>query len=462
MQPWSNLKCEPSVAWNASPKEKAYVTSGKFDENAVTITLANEVKELVADFEYASANGLRADLWYFKVKKATAETRPLGTSKMKRLVTRGKEPKKLARRRGPRSLVARGDGVGEEWKLLVGYHCAPEADTCLYDLYINEDESWTGLGLPCQLHVKRMGDYEINRTPWAGVKCDPLGDNQVYLIDGKFETDGHNMVISVANKERRLVADFGFDAGQVGGMKMRAWGHWGSETQAKTRSMEPDTKRLRRREEEEATSDYALWYLNGGIFRRCEGNTCDYHTYIYRPEDGDEGEPLQKRCSFTVTATGDNAAIDEPFNAVSCDEPDAQEYLIWGSGPVLEEEVASGLVLKIFLADQVQGWIAVFGAYPEHMYADTTYSEYSPSGYAIPWGGETSEGEAPAEGEAPPAEGEVPAEVEVPAEDETPPEGEAEWTEGTAEGTSEASPAKRAAKRDSEAENKSEWRLHDV
>lgn len=47
----------------------------------------------------------------------------------------------------------------------------------------------------------------------------------MYLIDGKFETDGCGMVIRVANMERQLVANFGFNAEQVGGMKMRAWGH---------------------------------------------------------------------------------------------------------------------------------------------------------------------------------------------------------------------------------------------
>ena len=310
--PWSSLKCKPNRESTATPEQKAYVTTGTFDGNAVTITLSNEVSGLVADFTYPSAKGLQADLWYFKVNKVTSETRPLEAPKAKKLATMGDDPEGLARRRGTRSLEVRGDGVGEE---------------------------------------------------------------------------------------------------------------------------------------NEATSGHQKWQLNGGLSRSCDGNTCTYRTWIARPND--VGVLDHKRCTFTVTATEDNAAIDEPFNKVRCDEPDAQEYLIWGSPPVLEGEIASGLVLKIFLADNVQGWIVVFAVYPDAMYTGTDYSNSGPYGTAIPWGGDTSN--------IPPAEGEVPAEGDAPAEAETLPEG----TEGTVEGTPEA-PAKRAAKRDSEAGNKPEWRLHYV
>lgn len=439
-QPWSDVKCKVSVPSTATPEQLAYVTAGTFDGNSVTITLSNEVTGLVADFTYASASALQKNFWYPKEWKVTSETRPIDAPKTKRLVAGG----------DTKSPAVRRSDDAHTWTVHARTMCLGGRFICLYHLTIHDGEDSTS----CFVNIDDAPYPGADRHPWSGLACEmPLPEkaspeDNAWMTDGQFNSDASILTITLANELKGLVADLEFSPGEMRGYYGPGFvPHGGADATAETRPLEaPKTKRLlisgkeskrlaRLRRREEATSEHQTWYLSGGVFRNCEGNTCEYQTWIFRPND--VGEGTQKRCTFNVTATGDNAAIDEPFNAVRCSEPDAQEYLVWGAGPVLDGEAASGLVLKIFLADEVEGWIAVFAVYPDAMYTGRNYSDNPPSGTAIPWGGDTSN--------IPPTEG------VVTAEGETPPEG-----------APDSSTAKRAAKRGSEAENKPEWRLHDV
>lgn len=144
----------------------------------MTLTVANKVKGLVADFEYNGVEvrwALRHPIIFTRGADATAETRSLKAPEAGRLATRGSESKGLARAGGTRSLETRGDGAGEEWELFAGYHCAPEAETCLYELYISENKDWNDLASPCQFQVEQRHKFEINRTPWSRCQVRPTG-----------------------------------------------------------------------------------------------------------------------------------------------------------------------------------------------------------------------------------------------------------------------------------------------
>lgn len=325
---WSD-ECRPVASEGTTHSDAYTVTGGVFAErpHIMSLSVRNLKNYTWAKFELEELNGAEvlsrsqsppgvldpndasdipktkrlmargeggADLYEFKGHELVSREETTG------LEARGKKGAdpyeikghELVFREETKSLAVRGDREASPWTLDAMNACSERS--CSYMLKIREGDGseWT----TCNLFLPAGDHPDARRKSWSGQKCENPGnrnpESQVYVLDGEYDVDGRALVVTVANEERKLVADFEFTAQQLADLpaRMGYYRYYPSKVKVKAEPHALDTPKMRGLMAREETSlkirengDDHTWTL--GTRTMCSQAFCLYFFDIYYDSD---------------------------------------------------------------------------------------------------------------------------------------------------------------------------------